>query len=197
MTRIGGLSQVINLGPRAVEVADDIVPMLGDADPAMRARALSALGRTGPEHARAIVPLLSDPALRVKVEAACALVATPYAGMTPALLADQLAQRDETIRGRAAECLGDLGPRAAASVPALMAAVSNIRGGAYARYHATAALGRIGPAASQSIPVLESASADPERYVRQAAVVALRRVKGESSRAAPGGAPGLTASPGP
>jgi len=194
-TRIDGLANVTRLGPRAVDVAEDIVPMLSDSDPSVRARAVRALSATASAHARAIVPLLYDTTALVKVEAACALVSSPYAGMTPALLTDQLAQKEETVRGRAAECLGELGPRAVRSVPALMAAVTNVRGGAYARYTATAALGRIGPAASQAIPVLEAATTDPERYVRDAAVEALQQVRGQP-KAAPGVVPMAVPSPG-
>jgi HEAT repeat protein len=88
---------------------------------------------------------------------------------------------DEAVAEEAAEALGRIGPEAAASVPALTAALDDERGDV--RRVAARALGRIGLPAHASAPALVRALDDPRPPVRLMAARALPRVVGDPAEA--------------
>ena len=161
---------------RRMEAADDIVPMLGDADPAMRARAVRALGRTGPS------------------------TRAPSCRSCPTRRSSSRIRRQRALFGGHSLCRNDAGATLPTSSPSGTGTIPRPRRpGAAGRPGPARGLERVpalsgrrhqhswrglraaitrrrrwaasGPAASQAMPVLESAAADPERYVRQAAAV--------------------------
>lgn len=97
-------------------------------------------------------------------------------GPSPQLTA-ALSHRDAQIRRGAAEVLGDLGPRASESVPALVRALRDKQESV--RTTAAHALGAIGD--KSAIPPLTAALSDRLPPVRAASAVALGRMRAESS----------------
>jgi HEAT repeat protein len=124
----------------------------------------------------------------------------------PQLLA-HLRHRDPFVRGEAALALGWMGPTAATAVFALIEALKGTRAAGpsptpldpeartpvtpttaaadpngspadAARVNAATALGRIGPAAAAAVSALQTAAADPHDPLRQAALQAIRQIKG-------------------
>jgi hypothetical protein len=103
------------IGPRALASATtaDLEALALDTEPAIRRRALLAIGRVGlPEGTRMLVPALADPDDTVRATAAFAL---GLLGTKEALDPLQAALKDASpvVRGRAAESLGLIGDRAA------------------------------------------------------------------------------------
>ncbi|MGA2659663.1 MAG: M56 family metallopeptidase [Verrucomicrobiota bacterium] len=114
----------------------------------------------------------------------------------PALV-DLLNNNDDVdVRSTTAFCLGAIGPMAHEAVPALTKCLRNVvnvnYSGIYKGYdfgygglgflkeRAATALGIMGPAAEPAIPILMLATNDKRWYVRNAARVALMRLRGES-----------------
>lgn len=79
----------------------------------------------------------------------------------------------EGTRGFAVWAAGEIGPSA---IPLLMEALTDTYAGA--RVLAASALGKMGESAREAIPALEKAEADPNRFVREHATEALKRVRG-------------------
>ena len=92
-----------------------------------------------------------------------------------ARLVERLKQGEFEERRRAADALGDLGPAAAASVPALVAALKDEH--VEVHWYALDALGRIGQAAQTAVPALSDELTNPRtnRYSRRVAARALGR----------------------
>jgi HEAT repeat protein/cyclophilin family peptidyl-prolyl cis-trans isomerase len=104
------------IGPRALAPAAtaDLEALALDTEPAIRRRALLAIGRVGlPEGTRALLPALADSDDTVRATAAFALglLATKEA-IDP--LQAALKDASPVVRGRAAEALGLIGEKAAA-----------------------------------------------------------------------------------
>ena len=104
------------VGPRALVPAStaDLEALALDPEPAIRRRALLAIGRVGsPDGLRTLVPALTDPDESVRATAAFALglLATKDA-IDPLVAA--LKDPSLQVRGRAAEALGLIGDRATA-----------------------------------------------------------------------------------
>ena len=85
--------------------------------------------------------------------------------------------KDECVEVRRylAEAFGGLGPVAAPAVPVLTDMVASDEDD-QARFEAALALAQIGPASSDAVPVLAKAFSDENRYVRDNAVLALKRI---------------------
>ncbi len=85
--------------------------------------------------------------------------------------------KDEAVEVRRylAEAFGSIGPAAAPAVPVLCDILTSDDDG-HARFEAALALAQIGPDASDAIPVLARAFTDENRYVRDNAVLALKRI---------------------
>ena len=85
--------------------------------------------------------------------------------------------KDECVEVRRylAEALGGLGATAVPAVPQLIDIVAD-DDDKQARFEAALALAQIGPAASDAVPVLAKALWDEDRYVRDNAIHALKRI---------------------
>jgi HEAT repeat protein len=91
----------------------------------------------------------------------------------PALITS-LEDRDERVRGLAAQAIGEIGPNAAAAVPALIKLLSDLSEGS--RNSACIGLAGIGPAANTALPALRSALSDSSVTVRRFAQRAIERI---------------------
>jgi len=184
-----------------------LVKLLGDEEPAVRAAAAEALWRIE-RHPKALATLeamLRNPKSSIACGAASVLgeLAASEAPVAPTLVAalghadadtrraaaqamgrvgldavpllqNAIATAEEQTKIQAVEALGWIGPPA---VTALIEALGHAN--ALVRRHAARALGRLGPAAKVAEPALVRAVSDSDSGVREAAAVALRRVRGD------------------
>ena len=193
------------LGPLAAPSLPGLVTALGDADPRTASGAAEALGRMGPDATDA-VPALTE-AMRGTNIVLCRLAAKALSQVGRAALPQllvHLRHRDPFVRGEAALALGWMGPAAATAVFALIEALKAgdtgrrlaplvadgsrtpatpvtpaVAGPADGcRVNAALALGRIGPAAAAAVPALQQVAADPHEPLREAALQAIRQIKG-------------------
>lgn len=101
----------------------------------------------------------------------------------PETLILQLQAESPEKRRRAAEDLGQMGPAAAAAVPALIAALADTMDPKVSQA-AAYALGDIGPAAKEAVPALRALITEERSYVTIAAAGALGQIdKTEKSQA--------------
>lgn len=147
----------------------------------MRFAAMSGLADIGPG-ASAACPAIVEAAKAdawLAAPAAHALVA--IADGAPEALADLLSAEAPALRREAARGLGQLGAKAAPSVPALAGALADPDAGV--RRQAAAALGRIGPAAAGAIDAMgERLPVEPDALVRLELVMAFRKITPEGQR---------------
>ncbi|HEX7896905.1 MAG TPA: HEAT repeat domain-containing protein [Planctomycetota bacterium] len=167
------------VGPNGGTEAD-VPALLPALEGPARADAAEELSRIGPP-AKAAVPalvkLLKDKDVDVRLAAASALAAIEpgNAAILPAVVAELKGEQRKT----AAEVLGDLG---APGVPALIDALKDADAGV--RWSAAESLGRIGVAAKAAVPALTAALDDKE--VRSIAADALAAMGPEAKPAIPG-----------
>ena len=139
----------------------------------MAAYALAAVGESA-------VPALSEAlqhtedAVRVEATYALAQIGAPTESAIPALM-ERTKDESVEVRRYLPEALGGLGPNAASAVPALVDMLASDDDG-HARFEAALALAQIGPTASEAIPVLANVLSDENRYVRDNAILALKRI---------------------
>jgi HEAT repeat protein len=87
---------------------------------------------------------------------------------------------DSHVRGFAAEALWKITGKTDVAVPTLVEVLGDAND-VEARLLAARVLGRIGPRATQAVPALEKARNDKYDLVREFAVEALQRIKGEGA----------------
>ncbi|HTM44322.1 MAG TPA: HEAT repeat domain-containing protein [Polyangiaceae bacterium] len=147
---------------------------IGDASPVVRLSAVHALQRLnseGPAGELAMAMGDADEQVRLAAITAAGRINTFTGG---AALLDRLNDASSTVRVRAAQIVGQL--RFVAAVPALIALLdAGNEGSAEVRSAAAAALGFIGDASARAAVQMASTS-DPDRFVRNAARFALRRL---------------------
>jgi HEAT repeat protein len=129
-------------------------------NPDLRLAAVDSLGRMGPEGLPPLLDLLRLPDIdqefgrRIK-----SYLDFRYSDVRALpILVETLEHPDPDVREWAASCLGELGPRAAPAVDALVRCLSDRE----TREHAMAALGRIGPGAAGAVEALEEVLLDAE-----------------------------------
>ncbi|MBI1796082.1 MAG: HEAT repeat domain-containing protein [Candidatus Eisenbacteria bacterium] len=162
---------------RAIAIAEDqrrydadLRRSLGDPAPAVRARAVLAVGRLQDSTSvRDVTPLLSDSVVEVRREAAFALGQIGHRSARAALEAKLKDGDGETV-DLAIEALGKLGDKAAtAEVAAFLRAASP-------RFRAEAAVALWRLADSTALPALLAAQADPDAEVRWRVLYALEKL---------------------
>lgn len=186
------------LGPAAQSAVPAMIDTLrGDNEDSVRARAAVALAEVGSADrvTTALEEALVDPAPRVRRDAAVAL--WKVTGRTDAavpVLVDML-QRNDFDTEHAASGLSQMGPAAAAAVPALVARLRDRTppgtGGYSDRldiFHRAIleAIGDIGPAAKDARGAVSEALGAPNAFVRASAAVTLWKITGDAE-------PGVTA----
>jgi HEAT repeat protein len=199
------------LGPAATPAADALAHAVKSPHDAVSTAACLALARLGPAGKVAVEPLTEclmqdNDALRQAALAALRRVA-PEAVLTA--LVDVLkapAGKDgpsPQTRRHACVGLGEMGPKAKAAVPDLVATLKDPNW--IVREQAAVALGKIGPGAVAALPALQKAISDSDPDVRREALAAVRRIGPKAAlgillnslRAAGGHAPQRRRGPGP
>lgn len=143
------VSGLSSLDPPVKEAVPVLVGLLGSRSDATRRAAVGGLGRMG-------------------------AVALPG---VPGLVTTLQSSSDPETRVGAAEALGRIGPKCAATaVPALAKAARDDKW-PKVRSSSLSALGEMGPAAKEAVPVLRAALKDPDGFISLAARNALFRVE--------------------
>ena len=139
----------------------------------MAAYALAAVGAPA-------VPALNEAlqhtedAVRIEATYALAQIGDAAGAALPALI-ERAKDPAAEVRRYIADTFGGIGPAAAPAVPALIEMLEN-DDDKQARFEAALALAQIGPASSDAVPALANALRDPDRYVRDNAIHALKRI---------------------
>ena len=170
------LNAAYALGAIGEPAVPQLIETLGTEDDVMRRMAAYALAAVGEPAVPALSEALqhTDDAVRIEATYALAQIGTPAVPAIPALM-ERAKDEAVEVRRYLAEAFGSIGPAAAPAVPVLCDILSSDDDG-QARFEAALALAQIGPGASDAVPVLASAFADENRYVRDNAVVALKRI---------------------
>ncbi len=171
------LEHLAKMGPRAGSAVPVFLEALTDEDPIIRGEALRGLPklRPSPEIAvTAVTPLLNDSYSVNQVRAANALADFGQTSTAVNHLTEFL--RGES-KNWAAAGLMRLGPESRSAVPLLIEMLEK-RKDTHEGYAACRALAAIGRDAASALPALEVASADPDNYIRDAAIHAIREIDG-------------------
>ena len=170
------LNAAYALGAIGAPAVSQLIETLGTEDDVMRRMAAYALAAVGEPAVPALSEALqhTDDAVRIEATYALAQIGAPAVTATPALM-ERAKDESVEVRRYLAEAFGSIGPDAASAVPVLCDILTSDDDG-QARFEAALALAQIGPAASDAVPVLARSFSDENRYVRDNAVVALKRI---------------------
>ena len=170
------LNAAYALGTIGASAVPQLIETLGDENGSTRRMAAYALAAVGAPAVPALSEALQHTEDAVRIEASYALAQIGNAA-EPAIPALMERTKDECVEVRRylAEALGELGATAAPAVPHLIDIVAD-DDDKQARFEAALALAQIGPAASDAVPVLAKALWDEDRYVRDNAIHALKRI---------------------
>ena len=170
------LNAAYSLGTIGEPAVPQLIETLGAEHGPTRRMAAYALAAVGAP----AVPALSEAvqhtedAVRIEATYALAQIGKPAETAIPALMQHTKDPADE-VRRYIADAFGGIGPAAAPAVPALIDMLENDED-KQARFEAALALAQIGPASSDAVPALAKALRDPDRYVRDNAIHALKRI---------------------
>lgn len=156
---------------RAADAVDFLIDQLRNPNWSFRSSAAEALGRIGPDAARAIPALLATVRGRIPAPTKNGTdeeEETDEQRRHNADLATQLIKRD------AIDALGRIGAEPSQVIPVIRRELVDLDH--MTRYGAVVALGRFGPRAQEAIPDLVASAGDPEWTVRREAATALGRV---------------------
>ena len=178
------LNAAYALGAIGEAAVPQLIETLGDENGQMRRMAAYALAAVGEPAVPALSEALqhTEDAIRVEATYALAQMGNAAAAAIPALM-ERAKDGCVEVRRYLPEAFGGLGATAASAVPVLTDIVA-IDDDGQARFEAALALAQIGPAASDAIPVLTNALSDENRYVRDNAVLALKRISTPEAEAA-------------
>ncbi len=178
------LNAAYALGAIGAPAVPALIETLKVEDQIVRRMAAYALAAVGAPAVPALSEHLQHTEAAVRVEATYALAQIGSAA-EPAVPTLIEGMKDEVVEVRRyiAEAFGSLGPAAAPAVPVLCDILASDDDG-QARFEAALALAQIGPAASDAVPILTRALTDENRYVRDNAVLALKRIDTPEAEAA-------------
>ena len=170
------LNAAYALGAIGEPAVSPLIETLSVEDPIMRRMAAYALAAVGTPAVPALSEALQHTEDVVRIEAAYAFaqIGSAAASAIPALI-ERTKDSTVEVRRYLPEAFGGLGAIAAPAVPVLCDILASDADG-QARFDAALALAQIGPAASDAVPVLANALNDENRYVRDNAVLALKRI---------------------
>lgn len=176
--RIAAGQALSKAGPSSVAA----VAAAGAKDARRHSRAVEFIGSLGPKAIPALLPLLSDPAVRNIAGAALFRCVGPEsAGFTGELLA---CAKDPAVANYCGAALVQaMSPKAKSQVPKLAEALKDPDPAV--RAYAAAALGQIGPKAKAAVPALAEALKDATPSVRATAARALGKFGSKAAAAAP------------
>ena len=175
--------KVAELREEAVPIVESVVGLIADPDEGVQDQAILTLIEIGKAHKKGAIPALKkvmktyrDPSLRSRAAVGVYQLAPNDPSAVAALIRE--ISDPNTDPYDAAECLEEIGPGAAAAVPALIRLLGNKD--EINRRQAARALGKIGPAAKEAIPALEALgreTKDPD--TKSVAAEAIERIKSE------------------
>jgi HEAT repeat protein len=184
-----------NIGTPVSIVVPALVAALQDPSPWLRRQVAESLGRIGPPAREALpwlVKALEDPDATVTAEVPEALTRIGPLRVVLPTLTEALRHQHQGVRGRAANALGELGPRARQAIPALIDLLRDTEG--WVIWRAADALAKMEASANGAVPalcaLLQSPSAGSShsgynRYIRAAAVKALGAIGPAAQAAVP------------
>ena len=170
------LNAAYALGAIGAPAVLQLIETLGAENEPTRRMAAYALAAVGAPAIPALSEALQHTEEAVRVEATYAL-AQIGAAAEPAIPALMERAKDDCVEVRRylAEAFGGIGAAAAPAVPVLIDMLAHDED-AQTRFESALALAQIGPASSDAIPVLTTALTDENRYVRDNAIHALKRI---------------------
>ena len=170
------LNAAYALGAIGEPAVPQLIETLCDENGATRRMAAYALAAVGAPAVPALSEALQHTEEAARVEAAYALAQIGDAAETalPALIEGTKDDNVE-VRRYLPEAFGSIGPAAAPAVPALIDMLDNDED-KQVRFESALALAQIGPAANDAVPVLGKSLTDPDRYVRDNSIHALKRI---------------------
>ena len=170
------LNAAYTLGSIGAPAVPELIETLRDENEAARRMAAYALAAVGEPAVSALSEALQHTEDAVRIEAAYALaqIGEGAASAMPALI-ERTKDDHVEVRRYLPEAFGSIGPAAAPAVSALIDRVEN-DDDKQVRFESALALAQIGPTASDAVPVLADALMDEDRYVRDNAVHALKRI---------------------
>lgn len=148
------------------------------ADTTQVGSAVAALARMGAPAVPSLRQGLEAGGDRASYSARALRFMGPAAESAGPALVEALGSQDEQVRRYAAAALGAIGsPVAELAMPALIRALQDA--GLLVGSEAAVALGKMGPRAQDAVPALERALESPNRYTREGAQLALRKIRKE------------------
>ena len=170
------LNAAYALGAIGSPAVPQLIETLADENHPTRRMAAYALAAVGASAVPALSEALQHAEDAVRIEAAYAFAQIGRAAESamPALI-ESTEDTSVEVRRYLAETFGGIGPAANPALPALCDMLIS-DGDGQVRFEAALALAQIRPAANDVIPVLTKAFADENRYVRENAVLALKRI---------------------
>lgn len=169
---IAAMRAVGAIGAEARPAIPELVKKLQDKNLQETWEAGTALGSIGPEAVRVLVSALQSelPAVRQAALLGLKEIGPEAAQAIPAVI-EKLGDRDEFVRGWAAQTLGSIGR---AAIPQLLQAVEN--GTGEVRRGAAYVLARIYPSRRVATPALLKMMNDPEPESREQAIATLEAI---------------------
>ena len=184
---------LVRIGPPDSSLVALLRPLLQDQDSYVRQAAINGLGVVGPPAKAAIDDLervaTNDPDLSRRVAARIALIKVAGASeervQALAAFLDVKGPGDDAhVCSYAAAALGNLGPKARAAEPRLLAALKHTR--AQVRIEAAHALGQVGANSPETIAALiDLLKHDPAREIRRSAARSLGAIGPKAKAAVP------------
>ncbi len=170
------LNAAYALGTIGEPAVPQLIETLSDENGPTRRMAAYALAAVGTPAVPALSEALQHTEDAVRIEATYALAQIGDSAETaiPTLI-EHAKDPAAEVRRYIADAFGGIGPAAAPAVPALIEMLENDED-KQARFEAALALAQIGPASSDAVPALANALRDPDRYVRDNAIHALKRI---------------------
>ena len=170
------LNAAYALGAIGAPAVPKLIETLNDKNAPTRRIAAYALAAVGAPAVPAVSEALGHTEDTTRIEAAYALAQMGSAAepAIPALIACSEAPCVE-VRRYSAEAFGSIGASAAPAVPVLIDMLAHDED-AQTRFESALALAQIGPASRDAIPVLATSLTDENRYVRDNAIHALKRI---------------------
>ena len=170
------LNAAYAMGAIGAPAVPQLIETLGVENAPTRRMAAYALAAVGAPAVPALSEALQHTEHAVRVEATYAL-AQIGAAAAPAIPALMERTKDDCVEVRRylAEAFGGISTAAAPAVPVLIDMLAYDED-AQTRFESALALAQIGPASSDAIPVLTTALTDENRYVRDNAIHALKRI---------------------